>query len=65
MRRVKLLIYNSQATDESARRLLEIAHRSKVPVIGVTETEPRGKTYQDWMQGQLDALDDALAKPGS
>jgi zinc/manganese transport system substrate-binding protein len=64
-RRVKLLIYNSQATDESARRLLEIAHSSKVPVIGVTETEPRGKTYQDWMQGQLDALDDALAKPGS
>jgi len=62
---VKLLIYNSQATDESAKRLLEIAHRSKVPVIGVTETEPRGKTYQEWMRGQLDALDDALAKPGS
>ncbi len=65
LHRVKLLIYNSQATDESARRLLEIAHRAKVPVIGVTETEPRGRTYQDWMQGQLDALDDALAKPGS
>ncbi len=63
--RVKLLIYNSQATDDSAKRLLEIARRSKVPVIGVTETEPPGKTYQDWMQGQLDALDDALAKPGS
>jgi zinc/manganese transport system substrate-binding protein len=63
--RVKLLIYNSQATDESAKRLLEIARQSKVPVIGVTETEPVGKTYQDWMQGQLDALDDALANPGS
>ena len=63
--RVRLLIYNSQATDESARRLLEIARQSKVPVIGVTETEPPGKTYQDWMQGQLDALDAALAKPGS
>jgi zinc/manganese transport system substrate-binding protein len=63
--RVKLLIYNSQATDESAKRLLDIARQSKVPVIGVTETEPPGKTYQDWMQGQLDALDDALAKPGS
>ena len=63
--RVKLLIYNSQATDESAKRLLNIAHQSKVPVIGVTETEPVGKTYQDWMEGQLDALDNALAKPGS
>jgi zinc/manganese transport system substrate-binding protein len=63
--RVKLLIYNSQATDDSAKRLLDIAHQSKVPVIGVTETQPPGKTYQDWMQGQLDALDDAMAKPGS
>ena len=63
--RVKLLIYNSQATDESAKRLLGIAHKSKVPVIGVTETEPPGTTFQGWMQGQLDALDDALAKPGS
>jgi zinc/manganese transport system substrate-binding protein len=63
--RVKLLIYNSQATDESAKRLLEIARQSKVPVIGVTETEPVGKTYQDWMQSQLDALDHALANPGS
>ena len=63
--RVKLLIYNSQATDESAKRLLGIAHKSKVPVIGVTETEPPGKTFQDWMLGQLDALDDAMAKPGS
>ncbi len=64
-RRVKLLIYNSQATDNAARRLLEIARRSKVPVVGVTETEPKGKSYQDWMEGQLDAVDDALAKPGS
>jgi zinc/manganese transport system substrate-binding protein len=63
--RVKLLIYNSQATDESAKRLLNIARQSKIPVIGVTETEPAGKTYQAWMLDQLNALDDALSNSGS
>ena len=63
--RVKLLIYNSQATDESAKRLLDIARQSKIPVIGVTETEPAGKTYQAWMLDQLNALDDALSNSGS
>jgi zinc/manganese transport system substrate-binding protein len=59
--RVKLLVYNSQATDEAAKRLLNIAQESKVPVVGVTETEPSGKTYQEWMLGQLDALENALS----
>ena len=36
---------------------------SKVPVVGVTETEPQGKTYQDWMIGQLDAVARALSDP--
>ncbi|MBV9801546.1 MAG: zinc ABC transporter substrate-binding protein [Solirubrobacterales bacterium] len=59
--RVKLFIYNSQATDTAARRLLRIAEQSKVPIIGVTETEPKGKDYQQWMLGQLDALDKAMS----
>ncbi len=63
--RVRALLYNSQATDSSARRLLGIARKSGVPVVGVTETEPAGKTYQSWMSGQLDALNEALSKPPS
>ncbi|MEJ1974996.1 MAG: zinc ABC transporter substrate-binding protein [Acetobacteraceae bacterium] len=59
--RVKLFIYNSQATDTAAQRLLRIAHQAKVPVIGVTETEPKGHNYQQWMLSQLDALDKALS----
>ena len=35
-----LLFYNSQATDTAAQRLVRIAEQSKVPVVGVTETEP-------------------------
>jgi zinc/manganese transport system substrate-binding protein len=58
---VRLLFYNSQATDAAAQRLVRIAEQSKVPVVGVTETEPPGKTYQDWMMGQLDAIAQALS----
>ena len=58
---VQALIYNSQASDTAARRMVGIAKASKVPVVGVTETEPAGKSYAAWMLGQLDALDRALS----
>ncbi len=57
---VKLLVYNSQATDPMAERMKRIAEESHVPVIGATETEPPGKTYQAWMLSELDAVDKAL-----
>jgi len=60
-RTVKLLIYNSQATDAAAQRLVRIAQQSRVPVVGVTETMPAGQTYQSWILGELDALDKALS----
>ena len=60
---VRVFIYNSQASDPAAKRLLDIATAAGVPIIGVTETEPVGQTYQTWMMAQLDALDIALAKP--
>ena len=60
---IRLLFYNSQATDVAAQRLVRLARQSKVPVVGVTETEPQGTTYQDWMMGQLDAVAQALSTP--
>lgn len=59
-RRVHVLIYNSQATGALTRRLLDVAKDAHVPSISVTETLPAGKTYQQWMQSQLDALAGAL-----
>ena len=58
---VRLLFYNSQATDTAAQRLVRIAEQSKVPVVGVSETEPPGKNYQEWMMGELDAVAQALS----
>ncbi|MFI5015427.1 MAG: metal ABC transporter solute-binding protein, Zn/Mn family [Hyphomicrobiales bacterium] len=60
-KRVKLFIYNSQASDAAAQRLLKMAQDNQIPVVGVTETQPQGKTFQEWMQGELDAVQKALA----
>lgn len=59
---VKLLVYNSQATDPLADRMKAIAQQAGVPVLPVTETEPKGLTYQAWMLDVLNKLQQALAK---
>jgi zinc/manganese transport system substrate-binding protein len=58
---VHLLFYNSQASDVAAQRMVRIARQAKIPVIGVTETEPAGTTFQDWMMGELNAIAQALS----
>ena len=63
-RAVRVLIYNRQASNAAARRLLRIAAAAGVPVLGVTETEPPHTTYQAWVSGELDALGAILARSG-
>jgi zinc/manganese transport system substrate-binding protein len=60
--RVRAVLFNSQTENKSTRRLLKLAETLRIPVVGVTETEPPGKTYQDWMMDQLGRLDRALAQ---
>jgi len=60
-RTVKVLFYNSQTSEALTERMRGIAKQAGVPIVGVTETEPPGKRYQEWMMSQLDALDQALA----
>jgi zinc/manganese transport system substrate-binding protein len=64
-RKVKLFLYNSQVTGKLTERLLGIAKAAKVPVVGVTETQPANVSFQDWMLSQLDAVDKALTGPSS
>ncbi len=61
-RAVRVLIYNNQASDAAVERLREIAKEASVPTVGVTETEPAGQDYQQWMLAELDALDAALSR---
>jgi len=59
--KVRVMLYNAQASEPAVQRLVEIAKDKKVPIVGVSETEPSGANYQKWMTDQLDALDKALA----
>ncbi|MGH7716949.1 MAG: metal ABC transporter solute-binding protein [Vulcanimicrobiaceae bacterium] len=59
-RSVRMLVYNSQASDPVAQRMLDLAKTSGVPVVGATETEPPGTTYQAWIARELDAVEKAL-----
>lgn len=56
----KLLIYNAQVTDDTTARLLKLAQDSHIPVVGVTETAPSGKTIAAWFMAELDAIAEAL-----
>jgi len=64
-RKVRVLLYNKQTGTKLTQRMLDIARRSKVPVVGVTETEPIGMAYQDWILTQLAELQKALAQPST
>ena len=58
--KVKAMLYNAQASEPAVQRLVQMAKDNGIAVVGVSETEPPGSTYQQWMLGQLDALDTAL-----
>jgi len=64
-RSVRLLFYNKQAASKVVDHIVELARASHVPVVGVTETEPPGVSYQDWILRELQATERALAGPSS
>ncbi len=61
-RALKALIYNSQAVTPITTQMQSLAEQNNVPVVGVSETEPPGKTYQQWQTEQLQALQAALER---
>jgi zinc/manganese transport system substrate-binding protein len=63
--KVKVMFFNKQASDKAVERLVKLAREAKIPVVGITETEPPGMHYQDWMLDQLNATEKALAGPSS
>lgn len=58
---VKILFYNSQVTDDTTTRLLDLAKAGHIPVIGVTELEPAGETIESWFSSQIAAVAASLA----
>lgn len=59
--RVKFLLYNNQVSDPSTERLKNIALKHHVPIVGATETMPKGITYQQWITEELNAVQKVLS----
>jgi zinc/manganese transport system substrate-binding protein len=62
-RRIKLLLYNPQASSSAAASLRSAAEGAGIPVVGVTETLPPHESYQHWQLGQMRAIGAALRRP--
>jgi len=61
-RRIRALLYNSQAVSPITARLREAARGAGIPVVPVTETLPPGLTFQQWQLRQAQALAAALER---
>jgi zinc/manganese transport system substrate-binding protein len=59
-RQIKALIFNEQTVTPITTKLENDAKNNNIPTVQVTETMPSGKTYQNWMLDQLNALEQAL-----
>ena len=57
---VKVLLYNNQVSEEMTKKMQTIARDSGVPVVAISETQPPGTTFQEWMLSQLNAFEAAL-----
>jgi zinc/manganese transport system substrate-binding protein len=63
--KVKVLFYNSQVEDPLTQQLSDAAKAAGVPIVGVTETQPEGKTFAEWMLDELNATSKALGSPAT
>jgi zinc/manganese transport system substrate-binding protein len=63
--KVRVMFYNKQASNKIVQHLVVLARAANIPVVGVTETAPPGLSYQDWMLGELNDTEKALAGPSS
>lgn len=55
-RQVAFLVVNRQVESSLISELVKTAKKAKVPIVYVTETKPKGKTYLTWMQSELNQL---------
>jgi zinc/manganese transport system substrate-binding protein len=63
--RVKVFFYNQQAVAPITVTLLGLARAHHIPIVGVYETRPPAKTYQQWMLAEVQATQRALATGAS
>jgi len=58
---VTVLVYNEQTVTPLTQSIKALASKENIPIVGVTETiQPPDVSFQDWMNGELLSLQNAL-----
>ena len=55
-KKIKLFVYNTQTDSPTVENIVKLAESYGIPIVKVTETEPTGKNYTQWMSEQLDQV---------
>ncbi|MDQ7093774.1 zinc ABC transporter substrate-binding protein [Desulfosporosinus sp. PR] len=58
--KIKLFVFNTQTDSPTVENIVKLAQGNSIPIIKVTETEPTGKNYIQWMAEQLDQVGNAF-----
>ncbi|WP_407313150.1 metal ABC transporter solute-binding protein, Zn/Mn family [Desulfosporosinus sp. SB140] len=58
--KIKLFVFNTQTDSPTVENIVKLAQGNGIPIVKVTETEPAGKNYIQWMAEQLDQVGNAL-----
>jgi zinc/manganese transport system substrate-binding protein len=61
-RQARVMMYNQQVNQPLTERLQVLAHAANIPTVGVTEMQPAGISYRQWMEKQLVELTKAYDK---
>lgn len=59
-KRVKMFVYDIQNSTPTVEQMVKIAQENKIPIVRVTETEPAGEDYEQWMTQQSNQVGKAL-----
>jgi zinc/manganese transport system substrate-binding protein len=58
---IKVLLYNEQTVTPITENIKKLAADQDIPIVGITETiQPPDASFEDWMNGELIAIENAL-----
>ncbi|MQS75980.1 metal ABC transporter solute-binding protein [Companilactobacillus halodurans] len=61
-KKIAFFVLNSQTDSKLVNNLVKMAKKNNIPVLKVTETLPKDKTYQEWMLSQYQQLSKILQR---
>jgi zinc/manganese transport system substrate-binding protein len=60
-KKIKFFVQNTQVASPTVKNMVDLASKSGISIVHVTETEPQGKNYVQWMTDQLNEIKNAIA----